>query len=407
MLEDFYNSSSLNYAALAIPAFFLFLGLEYFAAVRLKKSHLFKFDSSVANLSIGIAERLLNLFLTTSFYGVFLYVYQHFAIWSIPNTWPVWIVLILATDLVWYWYHRLGHEVNILWAAHIVHHHSEEFNYSVSARITTLQSIVRNIFWCILPLAGFHPSMVITILIVHGAYSFFTHTEIIRSLGWLENVLITPSHHRVHHSSNEQYINKNYGDLFVFWDKLFGTFEKEDERPVYGLTHPLKSHSFIWQHFHYFVEMHHAVSSAEGIKNKIRIIFGKPELLDQSIRPEVEKVYLTSKIDASPTFRYKAYLIVQLVLAVLILFFVTLFYFRLNVDAILAATIFIFITLINCGALLEQRKWIYYLENARFLLVVGCFSYWLHSPVLLLISIVFILLFSTPLEKWYLKFLYG
>src|SRR6185295_12959081 len=200
MSEFFWSNKAVNYAALAIPAFFLFLGLEYVAAIRQRKTQVFNFDSSVANISIGIAERLLNLFLTASFYGVFTYIYEHFALWSIPNTWIVWVVLILATDLVWYWYHRLGHEINLFWAAHIVHHHSEEFNYTVSARITILQAIVRNLFWIVLPLAGFHPTMVMSILIIHGTYSFFTHTQVIGKLGWLEYILITPSHHGVHHS---------------------------------------------------------------------------------------------------------------------------------------------------------------------------------------------------------------
>jgi len=136
------------------------------------------------------------------------------------------MLLLLATDLVWYWYHRLGHEINILWGAHIVHHHSEDFNYTVSARITTLQSIVRNVFWSILPFAGFQPGMVIVILVIHGTYSFFTHTQVIGKLGWAEYIFITPTHHGVHHASNPKYLNKNYGDIFVFWDKLFGTFQR-------------------------------------------------------------------------------------------------------------------------------------------------------------------------------------
>ncbi len=122
-----------KYLAFIIPAFFLFVGIEYLVAVQKKKKHLFKFDSSITNISIGIAERLINLFLSYSFYGMFVYVYEHYALLSIPNHWLVWILLLLATDLVWYWYHRLGHEINILWGAHIVHHQSEEFNLTVSA----------------------------------------------------------------------------------------------------------------------------------------------------------------------------------------------------------------------------------------------------------------------------------
>jgi sterol desaturase/sphingolipid hydroxylase (fatty acid hydroxylase superfamily) len=230
----------------------------------------------------------LNLFITGSFYGLYYYIYEHYAILNIPNGWPVWISLLLATDLIWYWYHRLGHEINIMWGAHIVHHHSETFNYTVSARITTLQAVIRNIFWCVLPFIGFHPAMVIAILVIHGTYSFFTHTQLIGKLGWLENILITPSHHRVHHASNEKYLNKNYGDIFVFWDKLFGTFQKEEEEPVYGLTHPLKRHSFLWQHFHYYAELAEACRRSGSIYQSIRILLGKPEDLDQGIRKDLE-----------------------------------------------------------------------------------------------------------------------
>ncbi|MEJ0029184.1 MAG: sterol desaturase family protein [Bacteroidota bacterium] len=181
----------MNPTALVVPAFFLFLGLEYLAAHKKGKAHLFNYENSVANLSIGIAERLLSLFITGSFYGLYYYIYEHYALLSIPNHWAVWGLLLLATDLVWYWYHRLGHEINILWGAHIVHHHSEDFNYTVSARITTLQSIVRNFFWCILPLIGFQPAMVIAILVVHGAYSFFTH----HASDWQSRLVRKDLHH--------------------------------------------------------------------------------------------------------------------------------------------------------------------------------------------------------------------
>jgi len=361
----------------------------------------------MANISIGIAERLLNLFLTASFYGIFQYVYQHYAIWNIPNNVWVWIVLILATDLVWYWYHRLGHEINVLWAAHIVHHQSEEFNYTVSARITTFQSIIRNVFWCLLPLAGFHPSMVIVTLVIHGAYSFFTHTQVITRLGWFEYILITPSHHRVHHASNEKYLNKNYGDLFVFWDKLFGTFQREEETPVYGLTHPLNSYSFLWQHFHYFMELAYAVRKTEGWINKLKIIFGKPELLDQNIRGELEKVYLPHKTAINPGFRYRAYLVAQIGLVISVLFIIALWYNTVQLPEILVATLFILITLINCGALLEQRRWIYYLENVRLLLVFAYLAYQFESPVFFLTSAFFVSILMWPLQRVYFKFVYG
>jgi len=359
----------INYLAFAIPAFFIFLYLEYALAIRLNKAHLFKYESSVSNLSIGIAERLLNLFIAVSFYELFYYVYEHYALFNIPNVWWVWILLILATDFVWYWYHRLGHEVNFLWAAHIVHHQSEEFNLSVSARITTFQALIRNVFWCVLPFVGFHPLMVVVILSVHGAYSFFTHTQMIGKLGWLENILITPSLHGVHHASDEKYLDKNYGDVFVFWDKMFGTFQQEEEAPKYGLTYPIKSYSFLWQHFHYYLEILEACKRETGFKNKLKIVFGHPATLDQDIRPVLEKRFLQHKPDMQFRFKFKRYLNLQLIICVLFLTFTTAFFGTFDLVDKLFVAGFVLITLINCGALLEQRKWIYYLECLRLMLI--------------------------------------
>jgi alkylglycerol monooxygenase len=151
----------------------------------------------------------------------------------------------------------------------------------------------------------------------------------------------------------------------------------------------------------------YAVSTVKGLIPKLRIIFGKPELLDQDIRPKLEKTYLSVKMEANPTFRYKSYLVIQIVITVLILFFTTLFYFQLSVVEILVATSFILLTLVNCGAMLEQRRWIYHLENTRLLLLIGYASYILQNPLIFIFSIIFVVTLSSPLEKRYLKFIYG
>ncbi|MBT1700479.1 sterol desaturase family protein [Fulvivirgaceae bacterium PWU4] len=398
---------ALNWTALAIPAFFIFLGLEYIASVR-KKRNLFTFESSVANISIGIAERLMNLFVSASFYGLFYYIYDAFALFEIPATFWMWIILLLATDLIWYWYHRLSHEINLFWAAHIVHHQSEDFNYTVSARITIIQAFLRNAFWCILPLLGFHPAMVISILVIHGTYSFFTHTQVIGKLGWFEHVLITPSHHRVHHASNEKYLNKNYGDLFIFWDKLFGTFQREEEQPDYGLTHPLKSYSFMWQHFHYFMEMFAAFRKAETFSEKFRVVFGKPEDLDQQVRKVLERKFLPYKTQAKSTLRFKAYLTLQMIFTIAGLFSLILFIDYADLADKVFATLLIITTLVNCGALLEQRRWIYYLEYLRLFFVTALLSWHLGSAEILMAGALFIIFSATSdsVKRWYLKFVY-
>jgi alkylglycerol monooxygenase len=384
---------TVNYLAFAIPAFFIFVFIEFKIAQHQKKAKIFKYESTVANFSVGIAERLLNLFIAASFYQVYDWIYANYAIFDISTKWYVWILLLLSTDLVWYWYHRLGHEINFLWAAHIVHHQSEEFNLSAAARITTIQAVFRNVFWCILPLVGFHPNMIITILLAHGAYSFFTHTQLIGKLGWLEYILITPSLHGVHHASDEKYLDKNYGDVFVFWDKLFGTFQTEEEAPKYGLTHPIKSYSFLWQHFHYYLEIGEAYKRANGFKAKWNAVFGSPALMDQNIRPILEERYFQNKKQDIAKPKFKMYLNIQLIAVVAMLTCTTLFYSSLTPFNKVAILIFILVTLINIGALLEQRKWIYYLECFRLILIFGFFFYaynllgFLIFPVIILIAL--------------------
>ncbi|MXN90389.1 sterol desaturase [Flavobacterium sp. Sd200] len=366
---------NLNYLAFAMPAFFLFVYIEYKTAQYKKKEDLFKYESSVSNVSIGIAERLLNLFVAGSFYQLYYWVYDNYKIFDVPANWIIWIALILATDFVWYWYHRLGHEVNIFWAAHIVHHHSEEFNFTAAARITTLQAIIRTGFWCLLPLLGFHPTMVITMLLVHGSYSFFTHTQIIGRIKWLEYVFITPSLHGVHHASDEKYLDKNYGDMFVFWDKIFGTFQVEEEKPKYGLTHPLKSYSFLWMHFHYYFEIYESYKRANGVKAKWKAVFGSPADMDQDIRPELEKRFLQDRNLKLKQLRFKGYLAFQVAISTAMLMWFTFYYTSQSLPDKLFTAAFILITLINCGALLEQRKWIYYLEYGRLLILSAYILY--------------------------------
>lgn len=400
----------LNFVAFIIPAFFVFLGLEYWLAKQKGKTDLFSYENSIANISVGIAERLLNLFITGSFYGLYNYLYMNFPFFKIPNIWWVWILLLLATDFVWYWYHRLGHEINLFWGAHIVHHQSEEFNYTVSARITTIQAIIRNLFWCLLPLAGFHPAMVVAILVVHGTYSFFTHTQMIGKLGWLEHILITPSHHGVHHASNAKYLDKNYGDIFVFWDKLFGTFQIEDEKekPVYGITYPLKSNSFLWQHFHYYAELFEACRRSGSILKSLKIIFGKPDLVDSTIRKDLEKKLLPEKAPFRSTFRFKAYLNIQITASLSALFFLTLFFNKLPSIDLFFISILMLITLINIGAMLEQQKWVFQAEVVRLLLVCIYMSIVEQSFGLFTVSVLLILVSSTfeIVESMYYKFVY-
>ena len=386
----------LQYIALVVPAFFLFVGIEYLVAIQKKKKDIYKFDSSVANISVGIAERLLNIFVSASFYGMFYYVYENFAIFNIPNTWYVWILLLLTTDFVWYWYHRLGHEINILWGAHIVHHHSEEFNYTVSARVTTFQALIRNIFWCSMPLLGFHPALIITISVIHAGYSFFTHTQLIGNLGWLEKVLITPSHHRVHHGSNDKYLNKNYGDLFVFWDKLFGTFQKEEEEVYYGITKPLASWNPVWANFHYWVDLFRLSSKSNSFRDKLNVFTKSPGWQPEYLggyqaAPEIDKENY-QKYDVSSGNIRAGYSLFQFMMALSTGSILLFLYLKMDVAQNVSLALFSLTTLISCGALFEKNSWLKHFELIRLIISPVIIIFFLQLPYFYFIAATFILI---------------
>ncbi len=400
----------LNYLAFAVPFFVFFMLLEYWVAKRTGKNY-FNLLNAISNVNVGVAERVLDVFVTGAFYFVYDYLYRHFAIFHFkPNVFH-WILLLLATDFMWYWYHRLAHEINVFWAVHVVHHQSEDFNYTVSARITIFQAVVRTGFWAILPVLGFTAPMITAILLVHGLYPFFIHTRLIGKLGLLEYVLVTPSHHRVHHASNACYLDKNYGDMFIIWDKLFGTFceEKEEEPIVYGLTKPLGSHSFLWQHFHFVLELAYAVRQEKGWRNKIRILFSKPDTVPLEARAIVEKQWGIHNGKGREEPRLNRYVLWQLGIMLPVVFGFILLEHTLPVPIQVLVALLVFVTLINCGAILEQRKWIFYLEYARYvLLLLLVLLYMPALPVVLwviLTGLVPVCYFSY-LEDKYLKRIY-
>ncbi|MDJ1484785.1 sterol desaturase family protein [Cytophagaceae bacterium YF14B1] len=400
----------LNYLAFAIPVFLLFTALEYWVARKQQKEDYFHFDRSIVNISIGIAERLADLFTVGIFYYFYTYIHTHFALFHIKPSILLWLALFLCTDFVWYWYHRLAHEISLLWSVHVVHHQSEDFNYTVSARITVFQALVRVGFWSVLPWIGFPPEMITSILLVHGAYPFFIHTRTIGKLGVLEYILVTPSHHRVHHASDEHYLDKNYGDVLIIWDKIFGTFVEEKEEPHYGLTKPLNSHSFLWQHFHFILELLYTVKHTQGWGNKIKIVFGGPDLISDDVRDKLEKRFLFNKSVNVSSIRFKNYVIWQIGSVLLSLFLVILFEHQISLSIQIGVALLIVLTLINCGAILEQRTWVFYLEYTR-LITATLFAYIYFGPTNIVVFgslfVVTLICFFTWFEKQYLRLIYG
>ena len=400
----------LNILAFAVPLFVSFMVLEY-AVARRKKLPYFNLHHSIANISVGIAERLMDVWVVGLFYFVYDYIQKHYGLFNIKPNLLLWILLLLCTDFMWYWYHRLAHEINIFWAAHIVHHQSEDFNYTVSARITVLQAFIRTGFWTVLPFIGFPAPMITSILLVHGLYPFFIHTRLIGKLGILEYVFVTPSHHRVHHASNEQYLDKNYGDVFIIWDKLFGTFQKEEDNIEikYGLTHPIKSYSFLWQHFHFLAELVYAVRRTKGGWNKFKLLFSKPEQIDPAVREIAEQRFRIRQSNAPFDKPLNRYVVWQIGLTIALLFIFILFEHHIPLMQQVLISLGILLTLINCGAIMEQKQWIYYLEFLRLLtLTIGFIlvypAVWLN--ILLLFAAVLLVAYFDTIRVYYLEWVY-
>lgn len=402
----------LNFLGFAIPMFLFFIGLEYYCSKRKGKNY-FQYAESVANLNVGIAERLLDVFTTGLFFFVFVYIHQHFAIFDIKAGVLTWILLFLLTDLVWYWYHRLAHEINAFWAVHVVHHQSEDFNYTVSARITVFQAMVRCMFWSVLPLIGFPPLMISIFLLIHGLYPFFIHTQVSGRWGWFEKIVVTPAHHGIHHASNPEYLDKNYGDVLIIWDKLFGTFmkEKKEVKIIYGLTRQLNSHSFLWQHFHFPLEIYMNFKNAKGVKAKWKVLFGRPDDLDPRYRSILERKFLNvATLQRQPTLAIRQYVTAQTIFSLSLLFIVTLFEHYLTGIQLFLLAAFIIVSLVNSGAILDQRRWIFYLEYSRILLVMIAIvvfypNGWAFSSIIT--ALMLMIWYFRPMQRFYFKLLYA
>jgi alkylglycerol monooxygenase len=224
----------INTIALLIPLFLIVVSIEGYVSHK-SKNNRYKSSNTTINLTIGAIDQISSLFYFVLLYFVMDYAYVHFRMISIDSFWYQWVFGYITIDFLSYWFHRWSHKVNILWAGHITHHSSDLFNLSNGFRTSFFQALNRILFWSILPIFGFSPVILIILLKVSGIFDFIQHTQYIPRLGFLEKILVTPSLHRVHHGKNDIYIDKNYGSTFIIWDKLFGTYQAETEKVVFGI----------------------------------------------------------------------------------------------------------------------------------------------------------------------------
>mgnify|MGYP002714520603 FL=1 len=232
----------MNYVLYAVPFFFLLIGLELLAD-RWRGMRTYRLADALNSLSAGVLSQATGILTKVVGLLTYAFAWEQLALFELSEgSFWVWIFAFVFYDFCYYWNHRLGHERNVLWAAHAVHHQSEDYNLSTALRQTSTGFICGWIFYLPMALVGVPPLVFLTVAALNLLYQFWVHTRHIPKLGWFEWLFITPSNHRVHHAQNPIYMDRNYGGVFIVWDRLFGTFQEElDEEPViFGVTVPLE-----------------------------------------------------------------------------------------------------------------------------------------------------------------------
>jgi alkylglycerol monooxygenase len=363
-----------NYILFAIPFFLLLMGLEALYA-KLKGRQYYRLNDTVSNLMIGIGNQAFNLVWKGALMVVYVWLYAHASLFVQGATWWSFILCLLGFDFLFYWAHRLGHEVNLFWGAHMVHHSSEEYNLSVALRQSWFHNVLAFFIFLPLPILGFHPLIFGAAAGIDTVYQFWIHTKAIQKLPtWIEYIFNTPSHHRVHHGRNPKYIDKNHGGMLIIWDRLFGTFQAEEEEVVYGLTTPLKSWNPMWANLHYYVDLFHAGTKFKRWSDRLRLLFARPGWKPtdlggyQSTLPLAEQDL--SVYDAKSTKAFTAYVVAQFSLMLGGLVVLMAHFKDLTPFYQVAFLAVIIVTGMICGAIMENRRWVLVAEYLRLALVI-------------------------------------
>ncbi len=263
---------------ISIPIFALFIAIEAWLIFRGNREDYDKKDTWT-NIALGFGSAGFGLIFGLFNGLMYVWIYETTPFKMPLNAWWAWVVLFVADDFLYYWFHRISHESRFFWNFHVVHHSSNRYNLSVAVRQSWFSGIAHWVFYLPLALIGFP---LWAYVLMHGfnlLYQFWIHTELIGKLPkFIEYIFNTPSHHRVHHGVNQQYQDKNYSGVLMIWDRMFGTFEPEIEKVRYGITTPLNSYNWLWINSHAWAEMWSEMQNRKTILEKMRCIFGSPNM---------------------------------------------------------------------------------------------------------------------------------
>lgn len=261
----------------AIPGFVLLLSIEAWFSYRENK-HLYEKRDTWASLGLGIGNVAIGFAMKAAVFGLFTLLYNYRLFSLDVSAWWFWVLLFFADDLSYYWFHRTAHNMNWFWASHVVHHSSQHYNLAAALRQTWTGSLTGSfLFWAWMPLVGFPPVWVLFMQQISLIYQFWIHTETVKKLPrFFEAVFNTPSHHRVHHGSDLKYLDKNHGGILIIWDRWFGTFQPEEEKPTYGLTKNIGSFNPAKIALTTWVDLFNCVNKAGSFTTGIKYLVKPP-----------------------------------------------------------------------------------------------------------------------------------
>ena len=395
-----------NLILLSIPLYFILIGLELLIDKIYQRQN-YRFNDAITNISCGMGEQVTAVFFKLIVVTLYELLYERYALFHIPINWITFIALFISVDFFYYWFHRYSHVINLFWGGHVVHHQSEEYNLSVALRQGWFQKFFSFFFYLPLAFIGFSPVQFLAVSSLVTLYQFWLHTRAIGKLGPFELLFNTPSHHRVHHGINPKYIDKNHAGMLIVWDKMFGTFQEEEEEPTYGITHPINTWDPLEANLNHWKRMYTGIKQMRGTGDKLRYMFNPP-----GWRP----AYIPADEGGFDPLTYKKYdttVPASVNLYVLFQYTVTLAaatFFLFNTGAMsmadkLVAVCLVIIAIVNYSNLFESKKYGVAIEIGRIFLSVGALLFWYHftTPMLtgayiawILVSCIWLFLMRKP-----------
>lgn len=359
----------------AIPAFLALIGLEALVAwkmgIRINRG-----PDMISSLSSGISNIVKDVLGLSIAIVSYAWLVDHIALFEIGTQWYVFVIAFVAKDFAGYWIHRMEHTINVFWNRHIIHHSSEEFNLSCALR-QSISEIFSFVGLFLLPTAivGVPVEVIAIIAPIQLFAQFWYHTRLIDKMGWLEYIIVTPSHHRVHHAINQEYIDKNYGQIFIIWDKLFGTFQPElkEVPPVYGVKRPVHT----WNPLligvqHIWLILKDAIRTKDW-RDKVKVWFMPTGWRPQDVSEKypvaiVEDVYHLDKYDTHVSGRLMTWSWIQL--WILLAFTMDLFlrFGAIGFPGVLGYGLFLFVSIFSITSLLDRAAYAPIAEALRFVL---------------------------------------